>query len=272
MVEDQQEVQDVEDVVSDSPAESVEVESQEAETETPEQKVTFTEEQQAAFNQRLGEKTSKHMQNERKLEAQLKDEQQRIADLQSQIPQPTMPDVPQMPNSDGIYDDPEKFQQDMVNWKAATEQSAEYNAHLVVQERQQAADAQRQANDQAVEFKRIEDNYSKNAESFGIDESKLQQDVQTTFNSGVARDMIVHIAQDAQGPLLMDYLVKNPLELDTFRNLPPFQQVAYLESTVRPKLTGTRKATKAPKPAEVLGGAGVPEKVNQLIKDAVFSN
>lgn len=263
----QQEVQDIDDV-SDSPAESVEVESQEAETEAPEQMTPYDEGQQAKFNSVIGEKVAKTHEVTRERD----DLQKQLDDLKASQPQPTVPEVPPLPDQEMIYDDPEGYTSKLVERDQAIKQRAEYDAQSVLIENQQAANAQRLAQEKQAEFKVIEDNYAKNGESFGIDESKLLTDAQTVLNSGVSGDMIVHIAKDAQGALIMKHLNDNPLELDAFRNLQPFQQAQYIESTVRPKLTGARKATKAPKPAEVLGGAGVPEKVDRLTQGAVYSS
>lgn len=266
----QQEVHD-EPVDSGSPAESVEVGVQ-AETEAQEPKVQFNEAQQAKIEEIKGKQAGTFIQTERKLKAELEEERRKNTDLQAQIPQQTAPDVPQMPTPDSVYDDPEKFQQDMQNWQTATEQRSEYQATLKAQESQQAADAQRTAQEQHLQQQQSIQTYTDVAQTFNIDANQMQQDAAQFHSANVHVDTQDFILRDPQGPLIANHLAKNIIELDKVSKMTPTEASAYIATEIRPKLASARKETKALKPAEILGGAGVPEKVNHLIKDAVFSS
>jgi dsDNA-specific endonuclease/ATPase MutS2 len=245
--------------------ESADVEQETVNTEAEEQKVQFDERQQEKVNELIGSKVAKQREAERRaeeLEAQLQE-------LKSRQPVETAPAVPEVPNPDDYYGDDAGLQNAMKEYGEAIAKRAEYDARIAANEerqRQQALEQQRK--DAQAQYER-QAKYVETAKTFNITPEQINSDA-ASVSPYLGKDMQDHIVSDPQGPLIVNYLAKNPIALDELRSMSPFAVGAYIEAKIRPAIASTRKTTQAPKPVEIVGGASVPATEHPSLKDAVF--
>lgn len=232
--------------------------------EATEEKVSFDPRQQEKVNELIGGKVAKIYEATRRAE----DAERRLAELQQQQPVETAPEIPPAPNPDDFYDNPEGYAAKIKERDEAIAKRAELDALAKRSQEEQQAQAQRQALEVHQKQQKQIEGYTQRATSFGISGDQMQQDANLVAQS-VPRDLAEFIVDDAQGPLIANYLSKNILALDEVRGMSPLNAVAYIEREVRPKLASTRKTTSAPRPAEVVEG-NAPETRSPLIKGAKF--
>lgn len=217
--------------------------------ETPEKKITFSEEQQALVDDIVGKKTFKAREAERKTEAL----QIELDEAKAKIPQKTRPEVPEIPDP---YDD--DFEEKVkVRDKAISEAAA-------FDEREKHTKEQSDETEQG-ELKRAEeayqgkiDVYAQRATQLGVSKLELRQAAKDVATYGINGQLIDFIIEQDQGPLITLYLGKNPLELDNLRQMDPLSAAIYINTEIKPKAAVLKKnITSAPDPAETLKGTGV---------------
>ncbi len=229
---------------------------------TEEQKVTFTPEQQAIFNDAIGGKVAQtHTERRRAEEAERK-----LAEFQAQQPTPQAPNVPEMPTQDELWDSPEK----LVEWEKATRERAEFDANNNAVLRQQEAAQQQQAQVMLQKIQERGDKYIKASKEFNMDPVRVEAESNLVSQSIVNQDVRDFLLENDQGPLMVSYLASNPLELEKVRLMSPLNQAAYITSEIKPKLASTRTVTQAPAPATIVDGAGAPKQEHPVFKGAVI--
>lgn len=211
------------------------------------EKVQFTPEQQAIFDKAIGEKVFKAREEERKRH----EAERRIQELQAKLPQDLRPDIPPPPDA---WDD--DYEDKISQRDEAIKKAAEYDARKLVEQQYQQQEQQRIQQAKQQELMTQVQAYSERAKSFGIDEVSLRDAGQRVAQYGISDDVASFILNDEEGPLITDYLAKNPLELERVRSMSPVQAGIYIATTVKPKTA--RTPTKAPPPADVVDGKSAP--------------
>lgn len=262
---DQENLVDQDDFVSDEPVEDgsdSSPESGDTEIENKQEDVSFTDDQQKVIQKVIDAKVAKQRQAER--EAQ--ELRQKMEELQAKIPQETRPTVPEMPDP---FDD--NYEQKVAERDNALREVVAYEARQqFYQEQEQFRQAEiRKA--QVAELQKTVVNYSDRAKKLGLTPEQLQLAGQKVAEYGVSEEVTRHILADDQGPLITDYLSKNPLEVEKLGQMTPMQSGAYLESVIKHKAMATRKPSNAPAPADTVRGKGTPPKVSPLIAGGSFS-
>ena len=220
-----------------------------------EDQVTFDERQQAKINSLIGEKVAKTHEERRRAE-QLETE---LTALKARIPEPTVPEVPSLPNPNDYYGDPDGYNATLAQRDKAIQERAEFDTrNRLINDQRQAATRQAIAT------------YAEAAKSFGIGAEQMQKDAHQVMQIGIDPMLSDHIVSDPQGALITNYLAKNVLELDRMRSMSPMAASVYIANEVKPKLASAKKISSAPSPANVVGGGGAPMKVPSSIKGAKF--
>tara|TARA_R110000744_G_scaffold278257_3_gene390535 strand:+ start:862 stop:1701 length:840 start_codon:yes stop_codon:yes gene_type:complete len=231
-----------------------------------EDQVTFDERQQAKINSLIGEKVAKTHEERRRAE-QLETE---LTALKARIPEPTVPEVPSLPNPNDYYGDPDGYNATLAQRDKAIQERAEFDT------RNRLINDQRQAATRQAEFEEAQKQqtaiatYAEAAKSFGIGAEQMQKDAHQVMQIGIDPMLSDHIVSDPQGALITNYLAKNVLELDRMRSMSPMAASVYIANEVKPKLASAKKISSAPSPANVVGGGGAPMKVPSSIKGAKF--
>jgi hypothetical protein len=217
--------------------------------EDHDKKVVFDENQQKVFDQMAAQKAFEVREAKRNAE-QLKEQ---LEAAQAQIPAEVRPEVPDLPDP---YDD--NYQQALAQRDEAIRASANFDAKESLRA-QQAQDAtiQKQKEQQEVLTKTVDD-YAQRATKLGVNAQELQVAGGIVSQYGIDEQVVMHILNDEQGPLITKYLSQNPLAMETIRQSDPMSAAVYINNEIRQKASalGVREPT-APDPVETLSGAGV---------------
>jgi len=232
-----------------------------------EERVTFTPEQQAIFDKTVGKKVAKTHEIARERD----NLQRQLAEVKAQIPQAQAPDIPETPDPEDFYGNPDGLKTAQDQRDEAIKQRAAFDQQTAWDVSQQQIQAQQQA--QAAHQKQREAivGYAKTAETFGIDSNQMGSDANVIHQAGVGVDLQNHLAADPQGPLIVNFLAKNMMVLDKIRSMDPISAAVYIANEIKPKLAGIKKTTTAPHPLDMDDGKGVPEKTDPRLEGVTFS-
>lgn len=215
-----------------------------------ETKVTFDDRQQAKFNDAIAAKTKATHDERRRADAA----EAKLAELQASIPQPTEPQIPQMP---GEFDD--DFDKKMSDYTTAIEQRAEFKATAKVQADQTAAQQQTQLYEQQQKQIDAGNTFAEKSRKLGYSDTEMGQSIQTLQQMGLDAGFQQELVAHDNGPEVIDYLAKNPEAVDQMRSMSAMQAGSYIATNIVPKALNVRKTTSAPEPADFINGGGSPE-------------
>ena len=204
----------------------------------------------------------------RKREAE--EAKRQLAEMQAAQPKPQAPIVPEMPNPDDFYGDPNGFNTAMQSRDEAIANRASYDAQANYERNMQEQQRQVQVNEQRQQEAKTIDTYAANAEKLGINGEQLQQDAGIVSQAIRSPELESHILADAQGPLVVNYLARNVMELDTIQSMSPIQAALYVDNVIKPKLSSTRKETNTPRPPEIVEGGAAPQKEHWSLDGVKF--
>lgn len=216
--------------------------------ESHEEKVEFNEAQQKVLNDIAAKKAFETREARREAE----ELRQQMADLQSKMPVEQAPEVPAIPDP---YSD--TYEQELLARDQAILAKAKFDAQSEYQQRQSQLQAQEEQRKQSEALNKSIADYSGRAKKLGVSEVDLQAAGQVVAQYGINDQVTQHILADDHGPLITAYLSKNPLAMETLRNLPPLSAGVFIESQVKPNAIKLKpQTTSAPAPIETLNGAG----------------
>jgi len=183
--------------------------------------------------------------------------EKRLKDLEQQSQTLNNVDIPPIPDSwDENYEDKVKARDAAILQKAKIEAS-------------QQLQAEREANEQrareAEELKQSQqrnDKFLENARKLGVSQEALNeaQDIVISYGVGDMPGLAAALVDDPDGPVMVQYLASNLLELNEIVNADPVLAGIKL-ANVKVKAAALKpKPTAAPDPATSLDGRGAPEK------------
>lgn len=212
-------------------------------------KVTFDEGQQAVFNQAIEKKVHKQREAERETE-RLRIE---LEETKAKIPQESRPAIPDLPD-DPFADD---YKQQIVARDTAIADAAAFDAREG--EAKRLADHQQQEvqKTQVAQLQQVVGEYTKRAGTLGISDAELKAASDVVNMHGISNDLTAHILMDEKGPAITKHLAENPLLIDEVRGMNPMQAAVFIETKVKPSISG-KSSTAAPDPATTLNGGGSP--------------
>lgn len=221
--------------------------------ETPEEKITFSDDQQKVFDDAIGKKTFKNHQQAREFRDKESQLNSQIAELKAKIPEDVRPVIPEMPDS---LDD--NFDQQVQVREEAIRQAALFDGkQQAIGEQQQAAALQAQ-NAQTKEFNDISMGYAQRASTLGIKPEDLQQSGAVLGQMGISDALANQLLSEDTGPLMANYLAANPEVFDRLNSADQWSGGVILQD-VRQKVAELKpQHTAAPTPADVLTGGSVP--------------
>lgn len=237
----------------------------EEKSEAAEEKVVFDERQQAKVNELIGEKVAKTHEERNRGDAL----QQRLDEIEAAQPKPLAPEIPPMPDTDLLLDDPAKYNAEIETREKAISARAVFDANEEFVQKQGAFQAFEAQQKQEVKERQEIESYTQAATSFGIDREKMVNDANVVAQvlSLPVKDFIM---QDPQGPLITSHLRGNAVELDLLSSMSPAKAAIHIENKIKPKLSGVRKSTQAPAPVEIVDGGGSPEREPDILRRAEF--
>jgi len=217
----------------------------------PEEKVTFSEEQQKTVDKIAADGREK-FQSERQKAADL---QKQLDEANARIPKETRPEVPK---SGDVFDD------DHEERTAAREEGIRKQAKFDArQEFDTQAKKDKELADQQAEQARFNDSLRKfndTAVKFDIDAATLDSFNATIASHGGLKYAVgTRVVGDEQGMLIYKHFAQNPDDIYRVNGMTEGDAAVFV-SEIKSKATAlfTKKASETPDPAETLTGAGVP--------------
>lgn len=118
---------------------------------------------------------------------------------------------------------------------------------------------------------KLVDAYTKRAKEFKVDTEDLFKRGRKMVAHGLGEDVSRHILKHPKGPLITTYLTKgaNLAELATVVDMDPMDAVAYLASSVVPKLKSSKKK-KQPNTSEGITPSSAPAAKSRHVRAAKF--
>lgn len=183
--------------------------------------------------------------NERADEAE-----RRLSELNAGSDDIVIPEVPD-PNSD-------TFAEDVVKRDTAIAKKAE----LTAKEAQQAQDitdgeAERVTKIEAAIAEKVKA-FDSNMVTLGLNPTETKIAADAVIEYGISDGFQDILLEDPDGPLFVQYLAKNPLELEKMNGMSPLQLVNHMNGDMRQKAALLKpKTSGAPPPPVTLEGGGV---------------
>lgn len=236
------------------------------ETDAAPAKVEFNEQQQEVFNSAIGKKTAQARDFERRAE----EAERKLQEAQAQIPQAQRPNVPDIPDRYEFNDDQEYI-------AALRKRDDSIREATTFDARQQLATEQAEQTKQAQlaeQHKALVDKattYKQNAATLGVTDQQLQVSGAALANAGIGDEVAGYLLKDSEGPLIAEWLSRNPLDMEDVRSMSPMDAAVHINSNIRAKAAALKpKQSNAPAPAEHLSGGGVPDKQNPLLAGVTY--
>lgn len=247
------------DEAQDVELEEVETEGQETDsesspdTEEVQEKQTeplFNEEQQKVFNEQIYKERGKRRASERELEAL----NNKIKNLEQQIPKEQRPAVPKEPDPFALSE--ADFQQQARLRDEAIARQAAYDTQQRIREQERQRVYQEQQNKEQELFNDKVATYTQRSVQLGISTEELQA-AGNAVQHGMSPEVINYILEDDLGPVITKYLSQNFTELDNLRAMSPTQAAARIATHVRGKASALKpKVNAAPDPVNTPERAG----------------
>lgn len=162
--------------------------------------------------------------------------------------------IPEMPDSfDDDYDVKVKQRDEAILQKGRQDQMRQST-------QDQTAVSQQEQERRDFEVTEQRNNtFMENASKLGVDTESLAASQSAVVNYGIPREVAAAIVEDDIGPLIVQHLAANPLDLHDLVNSEPMQSGIMFERIKIKAASLKPKSSAAPSPSTDLGGRGVPE-------------
>jgi hypothetical protein len=198
-----------------------------------------------------------------KLEKELEETRQRLAKIEAESVDLTIPPAPD-PYS-------ESYAEDMKARDEKIQQVADHNARTANAEAEQAQRQKEAEQAREAEEQQLAENFFAKSDQLGLKREQTQNAAKTLIDYDIPDYLVNSILKDEEGPLIAAHLANNPIELESMDGMSALEQANYLNTTIRPKASLLKpKTSKAPDPPITLDGGGVQETEDPLIQGATF--
>ena len=161
--------------------------------------------------------------------------------------------VPPIPDS---WDD--DYAEKMRVRDEAIGQNARVDSKKVIDETRSAEAQLLKQQQQAESSRKLSEQFTANATKLNVSPEALDAAQQTVISYGITPELATELLQDADGPLMVQHLAANPLDLQELVTASPFTAGRML-AEVKAKAAALKpKTSDAPDPATALGGRGAP--------------
>lgn len=171
----------------------------------------------------------------------------------------------QNPEFDGVIPPkPDPFDDDYDKKIQAREDALQRKARadlMSIQQKEAEAEAQRKREREEYEKQQKQQaDFRRNAAELGVDQEVLSKSAQTVISYGVTPDIEDALMSDKDGPLMLNYLAANPLELADLIEASPLRAGMLLADVKSKSLKLKPKPSSAPPPAQTVEGRGAPKR------------
>ncbi len=236
---------------------------------TPEQAEEAKRKSQEDINRATNKAINKKHRQMREAQEAADRERQKNAELQAKLDEFRSQNAPEIPPVPDTFD-PE-YAQKMHDRDAALQQKAQYDqAQQYAQQEQQRVQQQQaqQAQDQVAKSVQT---YQQNVKTLNIDEVEMAKDEQVVATYIQDPSIRNFLLQDADGPLYVQYLANNAVEMDRVASMDAVTAGIYLTNTVGEKVRALKpNASQTPDPLVIPGGRSAPKQESPFLRGATF--
>jgi hypothetical protein len=230
------------EVVQESQVESQEVSENSPQQEQQEQQVDETE----ILRKKVAEESYKRREQRRRAE----EAESRLKELEEKATPKFDGSIPEAPDP---FDD--DFESKMRAREDAIARKAQADAFATQQREQQAEQQRKREREEFQKAEEIKHNFWKNADSLGVSEESLRTSAGAIVKQGVTPEVEDFIMQDKEGPLMVQYLAANPLELEVILEETNPMKVGAMLSELKNKSSSLKpKTSNAPNPPDIVDG------------------
>ncbi len=190
--------------------------------------------------------------------------QEKLDKLEAERNQVEIPPIPDR------YDD--KYQEKLELRDAAIRKQAENDAQAqrVEAERKKQQETAQAESDAALQ-ERVK-RFDKNMVDHGLNPADTKAAADQLVEYGLSEHLEDALLDDPDGPLFVQYLAQNPVELDGLASMTAYQLVRHLDGDIRQRAQLLKpKTSDAPPPPDVPDGGGAPETKEWWEKGATYS-
>lgn len=174
-------------------------------------------------------------------------------------------EIPPMPDR---YD--ADFETKMAERDDAIRRAAEQDAQAEQTEAERKKNEEEQATAAQAEVQAKVETFDKNMIDAGLDPAATKKAADTVIEAGISVDFQDALLEDPDGPLFVQYLAQNPVELDSMSRMSSYQRFNHMNG-LREKVQLLRpKTSNAPPPPTTLEGGGAPETKESWEEGAVY--
>lgn len=246
------------EVEQDEGTETSQVEDSELAPDSPDEGEENTKEEEDDnspewFQKKINKQTFKQRQAERERDEARKEAEELRRKYESAELKPV--DVPPIPDT---WDD--NYEQKIRQRDEAILQKAKYEATQAQRREQSALSEQQEQRKQYERSQALNDQFVANSKKLGVDTKALSEAQDVILQAGVTPQLAVALLEDADGPLMVQHLAANPMDLYDILDADPLRQ-GYMLASVKTKASALkRKSSSAPNPATTLNGRAAPPK------------
>ena len=214
----------------------------------------------------INKQHAKYREEERK-RIQAEDEAGKLREkLEKLEAEKSVVDIPAIPDPyDDNYEEQLRIRDEAIMRKAT--QDAQQQSVIAQQ------DAQKEVAQKAEQerLNTLVSGYDGQIAKLGLNPEEVRVAGDKVVEYGISADLAEFILQQEDGPLITQYLSKNPVALDDLRHMSVIDGAFKVSSDIR-KAASTLKpqASQTPDPTETLTGRGAGEKVSPFIAKATF--
>lgn len=246
--------------------ETGEQQTETAPVETPEEKTPEGYIKAEESQRQVNKQHRKYRDEERarkRIEAEAETLRKELAEIKAKAEAVEVPPVP-----DPYSDDFE--QQVKARDEAVKKQAQQEAARSRLEDDAKRKEAEARAKEEEATRAKIA-GFDSNMVNLGLNPLEVNQAANALADYGISNALEDVLLEDEEGPLLVQYLAKNPVELEALEGMSALQMLKTLDGEVRQKASLLKpKTSAAPNPPDTLTGGGVKEIEDPLLKGAVF--
>lgn len=197
-------------------------------------------------------KKQKQLQEEKRLRAEAEEKVSRYERELQKFKIPKRPEIPEMPD---IVDP--QYKQKLALREQTIKHQVMYDQKLKMYQHHQKQQQKNQHNQRLNELQQKTVKYAERSKDFGIndEDAKKYEDSIAPFISPKNAKMAEYLLDHEQGPLIVKYLSKNPIEMEKLASMSDMNAAVYIETKLAEKAKDSKpKTSKTPPPGKTLKG------------------
>jgi len=219
---------------------------------------------------RFGTLTARNIEKDRKLA----EKEQEIADLKSKLNPPAAePIVPDFPDDELRYSDPAEYKKQIKVRDEKVIERATWAAQQSFAQQRATETRNQQATAQQQQHAEIVTGYIEGGLKQGISEEQMLNNESALRSAGLNQELAHFLYTDEHGAKLVDFLAKNPDELEALNAMHPTRAAIKIDKEIRARALATKPhVSGAPDPLNTTRGSGkkLADEWDTLAQGATF--